>query len=72
MSSETKPAETWTSQDVMDQACAMMSVQTGLKIEVSREDRLACACIEAAQWLRQGAPHRALATLESAIDWRPQ
>ena len=56
----------------MDQACAMMSVQTGLKIEVSREDRLACACIEAAQWLRQGAPHRALATLEAAIDWRPQ
>lgn len=48
--------------------CGYMSKALGRRIEVTTEDRLRLAIIEAATWLRQeNAPGRALEVLEKAL-----
>lgn len=47
--------------------CGYMSKALGRRIEVTTEDRLRLAIIEAATWLRDGASGRALECLEKAL-----
>lgn len=48
----------------------MLAECTGLPfppVRVTREDQLRAAMLEACEWLRQGAPERALKILEGAL-----
>lgn len=38
------------------------------KVTITNEDKLKAACIEAAMWLRQDAPTRALETLDNVLN----
>jgi len=54
--------------DVCDQAAAALSLAIGKPVIISPEDRLRGAIVEACQWIRQQSSHRALETLESALN----
>ena len=51
----------------MNMACEFVSKATGFEVKVQPEDRLRAHIIEAAMFLRQGAPGRALEVLERAL-----
>lgn len=60
-----------TSTDYMTQAADFVSKKLGVTIQITREDVLTGAIVEALQWLRDGAPHKALETLEAALKYKP-
>ena len=52
----------------MNMAAEFVGKSLGIPIVISPEDRLRVNIIEACQWLRQGAPGRALEVLERALE----
>lgn len=51
-------------------ALNMLSVAVGLPVQVSREDRLEGAVIEAMQWLQNNAPEQAYDCLHRAYNYQ--
>ena len=49
------------------QVCDFISSKLGVPMDLTREDKVRAAIVEAAYWIRTGAPGRALEVLESAM-----